>query len=130
MLIAVANPVLYLAGWEVSGQEPNLGGALALCVVLLAAAFGMWRMRYWAVLGFEVLLGITLVFAGLSLLVPSNLQAVALAVGVMARRRPAVLEADPRDGAHPAPRPREARGTVTSPEGGACDDCRAKPTLY
>jgi hypothetical protein len=52
--------------------------------VLLAAAYGMWRMRYWAVLGFEMLLGITLVYAGLSLLVPSNWEAVALAVGVMA----------------------------------------------
>jgi hypothetical protein len=84
VLIAIANPILYLAGWEVSGEEPNLGGALALCVVLLAAAYGMWRMRYWAVLGFEMLLGITLVYAGLSLLVPSNWEAVALAVGVMA----------------------------------------------
>jgi hypothetical protein len=84
LLIAIANPILYLAGWEVSGEDPNLGGALALCVVLLAAAYGMWRMRYWAVLGFEMLLGITLVYAGLSLLVPSNWQAVALAVGVMA----------------------------------------------
>ena len=84
VLIAIANPALYLAGWEVSGQDPNLGGALALCAVLLAAAYGMWRMRYWAVLGFEMLLGITLVYAGLSLLVPSNWEAVALAVGVMA----------------------------------------------
>jgi protein-S-isoprenylcysteine O-methyltransferase Ste14 len=84
VLIAIANPILYLAGWEVSGEDPNLGGALALCVVLLAAAYGMWRMRYWAVLGFEMLLGITLVYAGLSLLVPSNWEAVALAVGVMA----------------------------------------------
>ena len=84
VLIAVANPVLYLAGWEVSGQDPNLGGALALCAVLLAAAYGMWRMRYWAVLGFEMLLGITLVYAGLSLLGPSNWEAVALAFVVMA----------------------------------------------
>ena len=84
LLIAVANPLLYLAGWEVSGQDPTLLGTLALCAVLVAAAAGMWRMRYWAVLGFEMLLGITLVYAGLSLLVPSNWQAVALALGVIA----------------------------------------------
>ena len=51
--------------------------------ILLAAAAGMWLRRYWAVLGFEVLLGITLVYAGLSLLFPSNWQAVVLALGVM-----------------------------------------------
>jgi hypothetical protein len=82
-LIAIANPVLHFAGWEVSGRQPTLLGTLALCALLAAAAVGMWRMRYWAVLGFEMLLGITLVYAGLSLLVPSNWQAVVLAIGVM-----------------------------------------------
>jgi hypothetical protein len=82
-LIAIANPVLYLAGWEVRGSEPHLPSTLAICAVLAAAAVGMWQMRYWAVLGFEVILGITLIFAGLSLLVPSNWEGVALALAVL-----------------------------------------------
>jgi hypothetical protein len=83
-LIAVANLVLYLAGWEVRGQDPNLGGALALCVVLAAAAVGLWRMRYWAVLGFEMLLGVLAISALLSLLVASNWRAALLAVAIVA----------------------------------------------
>ncbi|MGH2970048.1 MAG: hypothetical protein ACRDK0_13440, partial [Solirubrobacteraceae bacterium] len=82
-LIAAGNLVLYLADWEVQGQEPKLGGTLALCTVLAAAAVGMWRMKYWAVLGFEVLLGVTLVFASLSLLVASNVEGALRAVAVI-----------------------------------------------
>ena len=83
-LMAVANLVLYLAGWDVRGQDPNLAGALALCVLLAAAAVGMWRLRYWAVLGFEVLLGVLLVSASLSLLLASNLRAAVLSLAVIA----------------------------------------------
>jgi hypothetical protein len=81
--ISAANLVLYLGGWNVRGQDPSLGGTLALCAVLAAAAVGMWRVRYWAVLGFEVLLGVSLVFAALSLLVASNWEAAARSVAVV-----------------------------------------------
>jgi hypothetical protein len=87
-LISVANLVLYLAGWEVRGQEPNVFGALALCVVLAAAAVGLWRMRYWAVLGFEMLLGVLIVSAALSLLVASNVRGALLALAVIALAGP------------------------------------------
>jgi hypothetical protein len=43
----------------------------------------MWRTRYWAVLGFEALLGITIVIAALSLAVASNVQAVLLCVAII-----------------------------------------------
>jgi hypothetical protein len=43
----------------------------------------MWHRRYWAVLGFEALLGITVAIAALSLLVASNLAAVALCVVII-----------------------------------------------
>lgn len=82
-VIAIANLALFLAGWEVRGQDPNLGGALALCVVLLAAAVGMWRMKYWAVLGFEVLLGVLVISAALSLMLASNLRAALLSLAVI-----------------------------------------------
>jgi hypothetical protein len=44
--------------------------------------------KYWAVLGFEVLLGVSIIFAGLSLVVASNLAAVALCVGIIALAGP------------------------------------------
>ena len=82
-VLAVANVAFFLAGWEVAGEDPKPGGVFAFAGILLAAAIGMWQRRYWAVLGFEVLLGVTVVYAGLSLLFPSNWQAVVLALGVL-----------------------------------------------
>ena len=87
-VMAVANLALYLAGWDVRGQDPNLGGALAVCVVLGAAAIGMWRVQYWAVIGFEVLLGVLVVFAALSLMLASNVQGALLSLAVIALTGP------------------------------------------
>ena len=51
---------------------------------MLAAAVGMWRCRYWAVLGFEALLGIALIWSSLSLLVASNVAGVVLCLAIIA----------------------------------------------
>jgi hypothetical protein len=86
-LFAVANVVLVAVGWEVNGKRPIAGG-LVFAGVMLAAAVGMWRLRYWAVLGFEVLLGVTFVGAMLSILRAENLQGAVLSVVVMALTGP------------------------------------------
>jgi hypothetical protein len=86
-LFAVANVVLVAVGWEVDGKRPVTGG-LVFAAVMLAAAVGMWQLRYWAVLGFEVLLGVTFVGAMLSILRAANLQAALLSVAVMALTGP------------------------------------------
>ena len=83
-LLALSNVVLALAGWEVRGQDASLTGTLIFAGLLLAAAIGMWQCRYWAVLGFEALLGIAIAFAALSLLVASNLTAVLLCLAIIA----------------------------------------------
>jgi hypothetical protein len=56
---------------------------LLFAALILAAAVGMWQRRYWAVLGFEALLGIGVAYAGLSLLVATNVAAIVLCVAVM-----------------------------------------------
>ena len=84
LAVGIANLVLYLAGWQVQGQDPQLGGALVVCAVFLLAAYGMWRVRYWAVLGFEVLLGVLIVSAALSLMLASNLGGALLSLAVIA----------------------------------------------
>jgi hypothetical protein len=48
----------------------------------------MWRAQYWAVIGFEVLLGVLLVFAALSLMLASNVQGAVLALAVIALAGP------------------------------------------
>ena len=83
-LLALANVVVYLAGWDVGGSEPTLRGLLSYCVVLGVAAVGMWFNRYWAVLGFQMLLAGSIIIAALFLLRASNWQAVVFCVGVLA----------------------------------------------
>jgi hypothetical protein len=82
-LFAVANLVLILSGWEVDGERPVAGG-LVFVAVMLAAAIGMWRLKYWAVLGFEVLLGLIVLVFSLFLLRASNVLAVVVCVPIIA----------------------------------------------
>ncbi|MEA2289951.1 MAG: hypothetical protein QOD55_1948 [Solirubrobacteraceae bacterium] len=83
VVLALANLALYAAGMEVDGRRPGVTGVLLFALLMLSAAWGMWRRHYWAVLGFEALLGITIGFAGLSLLVASNVAAVVLCLVIL-----------------------------------------------
>ena len=55
---AIALSILggYLAGVEVEGDKPRLAQVLAPALLMGIMAWGMWRARYWAVLGFQLLL--------------------------------------------------------------------------
>jgi hypothetical protein len=55
-LIAVSIVVGYLAGAEVDGERPKLPQVLAPALLMGVMAWGMWRARYWAVLGFQLVL--------------------------------------------------------------------------
>jgi hypothetical protein len=83
-LLGAANLALLAAGWEVEGGNQSVIGVLIFAGLMAAAAIGMWRCRYWAVLGFEALLGIALVYATLALLVASNLAAVVRCLAIIA----------------------------------------------
>ena len=81
--LAIANVALWAAGVKVSGQRTSPAGVVAFAILMLAAAVGLWRARYWAVLGFEALLGLSIVVAALSLVVASNAAAVVLCLGII-----------------------------------------------
>jgi len=55
-LIAISIVAGYLAGTEVSGEKPRFAQALAPALLMAIMAWGMWRARYWAVLGFQLIL--------------------------------------------------------------------------
>ena len=55
-LVALSILVGYLAGTEVDGEKPRLAQALAPALLMGIMAWGMWRARYWAVLGFQLVL--------------------------------------------------------------------------
>jgi hypothetical protein len=55
-LIAASILAGYLAGTEVDGERPELTQVLAPALLMGMMAWGMWRARYWAVLGFQLIL--------------------------------------------------------------------------
>lgn len=84
IVLAISNLVFYLGGYEVEGGGNAIGGLILFEVVLIAAAVGMVKHRYWAVLGFQALLALTVLIAGLSVVVASNLWALVLCLAVIA----------------------------------------------
>jgi hypothetical protein len=62
-----------LGSVEVSGDEPSPVGIAVFAAALWVMSWGMWRTRYWAVLGFQALLLIVLVLAALGLVVVSTI---------------------------------------------------------
>jgi hypothetical protein len=82
-VIGVANVVLVAAGAGVVERQNVVGGLIFGAIMLVAAVF-MWRGKYWAVLGFQALLGLSVVTGSLSLLVASNVEAVVRSLVVIA----------------------------------------------
>ncbi len=55
-LVALSIVAGYVAGVEVEGDKPRFVQVLAPALIMGMMAWGMWRARYWAVLGFQLLL--------------------------------------------------------------------------
>jgi hypothetical protein len=66
-LICVSILVAYAAGAEVDGEKPNVAQVVAPSLLMGIMAWGMWRARYWAVLGFQVVLLFLIIAAALGL---------------------------------------------------------------
>jgi hypothetical protein len=80
VVVALANLVGVIVG---AGDEPAALG-IAFAAVMLAAAAGLWARNYLAVLAFEALLAVGIIYAALSLLLASSLVGLLLGVGVIA----------------------------------------------
>jgi len=79
LVLAVVNGVLAATGYEVDGANTTQS-AIIFAAIMLALTVGLWQVQYWAAVGFQVVLGLTAVSAGLGLLVSSNLRALVLCV--------------------------------------------------
>jgi hypothetical protein len=55
-LIALSILAGYAAGVKVNGETPKLPQVLAPAMIMGFMSWGMWRARYWAVLGFQLIL--------------------------------------------------------------------------
>jgi hypothetical protein len=55
-LIAVSIIIGYVAGVKVNDETPKLPQVLAPALIMGVMSWGMWKARYWAVLGFQLIL--------------------------------------------------------------------------
>jgi len=77
LLLAVVVMVGAASVHDLNRHGGSLAGAIFLATVLVALASGMYRHRYWAVLGFEALLAFQVIVTSLALVVASTLTAAA-----------------------------------------------------
>jgi hypothetical protein len=71
-LIALSVVIGYAAGVEVDGERPKPPQVVAPAVIMGLMAWGMLRARYWAVLGFQLMLVIVLFSAFFGLVVGAS----------------------------------------------------------
>jgi hypothetical protein len=71
-LVAASVLIAYLAGAEVDGERPELLQVIPPAALMGVMSFGMWRVRYWAVLGFQAVLALLIVAATLGLVGAEN----------------------------------------------------------
>jgi hypothetical protein len=69
---------------EVQGERPAVGAVLLQSGLMLVAAWGMWRARYWAVLGMEVILGFVIVVFAVLAVTARDVAAVLISIAVVA----------------------------------------------
>jgi hypothetical protein len=87
LVAALANLIAVLANLG-DGDSRKLAGTALPVALLLLVAWGMWRARYWAVLGMQTLLALTMVGAALAGIQAQNLRAALVVVGVIALAGP------------------------------------------
>jgi len=75
-VLALANLIAlafgYNAGEDTVSPGSNVTGSLIAAAVLALVAYGMWQARYWAVLGMQTLLALTIVVSALGLIQAVN----------------------------------------------------------
>ena len=87
-LLAAANLIAVVAGWDgAAGSDDRaraIAGSLLVTGLLCVVAWGMWRAKYWAVLGMQTLLALTLIAAALGLVTAENAAAMLVLVAIIA----------------------------------------------
>jgi hypothetical protein len=86
LLIAVAVAALLAIGvltgaltiHDLRSHGGSLPGGVFIAIVLAGLAVGMYRQRYWAVLGFEALLAFQILVTSLALVIATTILAAAL----------------------------------------------------
>jgi hypothetical protein len=87
-LLAAANLIAVIAGWDgAAGSDDRaraIAGSLLVTGLLCVVAYGMWQAKYWAVLGMQTLLGLTLIASSLGLVTAENVGAMLVLLAIIA----------------------------------------------
>ena len=87
LLLAASNLIAVILGWDGAAGDDDraraVAGSLLVTALLCAVAWGMWRAKYWAVLGMQTLLALTLIFAGLGLVTAENAGAMLVLLAII-----------------------------------------------
>jgi hypothetical protein len=87
-LLGLANLIAVVAGWDGAAGEDDraraLAGSILVAGLLFVVAWGMWHARYWAVLGMQTLLALTLIASALGLVTASSAWGAVLLVAILA----------------------------------------------
>lgn len=85
-LVAAALALAEVISFAIAA-DPGENGRIVRSVLVVGLlgfmAWGMWRVRYWAVLGMQTLLGITIVYAAAAAIFATNLAAVILVIAII-----------------------------------------------
>jgi hypothetical protein len=86
LALVIANVALLIlhVTVKVGSQRVSAAQEIPYLVVMSMCAYGLWRTRYWAVLGFMVLLLLTVLLASLALVRVTDAGGAAFAVAVIA----------------------------------------------
>ncbi len=82
-LLGLTTVVLFVFGVDTGDAEPAGAGTLVYAALMLVMSAGMWRVRYWAVLGFQALLALLIVIWSLLLVKAGSVLAVLVALAVI-----------------------------------------------
>jgi hypothetical protein len=82
-LLGLSNVVGLIAGIEIGGKKPDFGAVIVPTALMFVCAAGMWRARYWAVLGFQTILAFLVVLLSVVLVKAETLLQVVLLVVVI-----------------------------------------------
>jgi hypothetical protein len=84
-LVAISIVVTFAAGVKVNGSTPKFATVAAPALIMGVLAGGMWRRRYWAVVGFQVVL-VFLIFTAVYglLVIATSIGEFAVTLGLLA----------------------------------------------
>ena len=83
LCLTVANLVALILGYDADEPRKTVAAATGL-VILAVVAYGMWRARYWAVLGMQTILALTLIGSSLALIGVGSVGALLLTLLIIA----------------------------------------------